>query len=193
MAIVKNIINHKFGKLLVIKQIEERGNKGQIKYECLCDCGNKHFVTGESLRGGKSKSCGCNRKVPHNKIQDRQLAIWSYLYSSTILKRNKKRGVDGDISLDDFIFLSKEPCYYCGLENSNISQDRRGWSKNKQVSDTVIKFNGIDRTDSTQGYMWDNIVTCCKYCNTAKNIMSEQEFVIFIKRVYEHFKMNRRL
>ena len=105
MAIVKNIINHKFGKLLVIKQLEERGNKGQIKYECVCDCGNSHKVTGESLRSGKSKSCGCNRKTPPNKVQDREFAIWSYLYSSTVLKRNKKRGIVGDITLEDFIFL----------------------------------------------------------------------------------------
>jgi len=193
MAIVKNIINHKFGKLLVVKQLEERGNKGQIKYECTCDCGNSHKVTGESLRSGKSKSCGCNRKTPPNKIQDREFAIWSYLYSSTVLKRNKKRGIVGDITLEDFIFLSKEPCYYCNLKDSNLAQDRRGWNKNKQVSDTVVKFNGIDRTDSSKGYVWGNVVSCCKYCNTAKNTMSEDEFINFIKRVYENFKRNSRL
>lgn len=77
MAIVKNIINHKFGKLLVVKQLEERGNKGQIKYECVCDCGNTHKVTGESLRSGKSKSCGClKREAPYNKQENREMAIW---------------------------------------------------------------------------------------------------------------------
>lgn len=190
MAIVKNIINHKFGKLLVIKKLEERGNKGQIKYECVCDCGNSHKVTGESLRGGKSKSCGCNRYTPPNKIEDRELAVWKQLYNSTIIKRNKKRGVKGDISLEDFIFFSKEPCYYCGLENSNTARDIRS---GKKVSDIVLKFNGIDRSDSSKGYWANNVETCCKYCNTAKNIMSEDEFINFIKRVYEHFKRNGRL
>lgn len=193
MAIVKNIINHKFGKLLVIKQLEERGNKGQIRYECVCDCGNKHITSGESIRSGKSKSCGCNRKTPPNKNKDREAAIWKYLYQSTIIKRNKKWGIVGDISLEDFIFFSKEPCYYCGLENSNVAQDRRGWRKNKQVSETVIKFNGIDRFDSSKGYWSDNVETCCRYCNCAKNTMSEDEFINYIKRVYEHFKRNGRL
>lgn len=159
MAIVKNIINHKFGKLLVTKQLEERGNKGQIRYECVCDCGNSHKVTGESLRSGKSKSCGCNRYTPPNKIEDRELAVWKQLYNSTIIKRNKKRGVKGDISLEDFIFFSKEPCYYCGLENSNTARDIRS---GKKVSDTVLKFNGIDRSDSSKGYWANNVETCCK-------------------------------
>lgn len=190
MAIVKNIINHKFGKLLVIKQLEERGNKGQIKYECVCDCGNSHKVTGESLRSGKSKSCGCNRKTPPNKIKDRESAIWKYLYQSTVVKRNKSKGFNCDIQLEDFISMSKKECHYCGLLNSNKAQDRRGWNKNKQVSETVVLFNGIDRLDSKLPYTKKNCVTCCKYCNTAKNIMSKKEFLNFIKRVYEYNHRN---
>ena len=57
-----DLTNKKFGKLLVVKELKSRGNKGQIKWECRCDCGNKHTVTGESLRSGKSKSCGCLKK-----------------------------------------------------------------------------------------------------------------------------------
>jgi len=188
-----DLIGKKFGKLLVVKQSDARGNKGQIKWLCLCECGKKHETSGESIRSGKSKSCGCLRAIPPNKIKDREQAIWNYLYQTTIVKRNKKWKILGDISLDDFIFFSKEPCYYCGLENSNTAQDRRGWNKNKQVSDTIIKFNGIDRSDSSKGYWSNNVVTCCKYCNTAKNVMSEKEFIGFIKRVYGHFRINHRL
>jgi len=184
----------RFGKLQVIKQISERGNRGQIRWECLCDCGNKHITSGESIRSGKSKSCGCLRKeAPPNKIKDRKLAMWKQLYNSTVIKRNKKWGIKGDLSLDDFIFFSKEPCYYCGLENSNLAQDRRGWNKNKQISDTKLKFNGIDRIDSSKGYWSDNVVTCCKYCNTAKNTMSEKDFYKFIQRIYGHIKKNHRI
>jgi len=189
-----DLTGKKFCKLLVKKQIQERGNRGQIKWECICDCGNKHITSGESIRSGKSKSCGCLRKeAPPNKNKDRKLAIWKQLYNSTIIKRNKKWGIKGDLSLDNFIFFSKEPCYYCGLGNSNLAQDRRGWSKNKQISDTKIKFNGIDRIDSSKGYWSNNIVTCCKYCNTAKNTMSEKDFYNFIQRIYEHIKRNHRI
>ena len=189
-----DLTGKRFGKLQVIKQISERGNRGQIRWECLCDCGNKHITSGESIRSGKSKSCGCLRKeAPPNKIKDRKLAMWKQLYNSTVIKRNKKWGIKGDLSLDDFIFFSKEPCYYCGLENSNLAQDRRGWNKNKQISDTKLKFNGIDRIDSSKGYWSDNVVTCCKYCNTAKNTMSEKDFYKFIQRIYGHIKKNHRI
>lgn len=196
MTIIKHhntidLTGQRFEKLLVKKQVIERGNRGQIKWECFCDCGKKHITTGECLRSSKSKSCGCLRKEsPPNKIQDRKLAIWKQLYNSTIQKRNKKWGIKGDISLDDFIFFSKEPCYYCGLENSNTARDIRD---GREISKTVVKFNGIDRSDSSKGYWSNNVVTCCKYCNTAKNTMTEKEFISFIQRVYAHFKTNRRI
>lgn len=179
MAIVKNIINKKFGRLLVIRQLEERGNRGQIKYECLCDCGNKHIVTGESLRSGKSKSCGCFKKdyIPKNKILDREKALWKQLYNSTIKKRSKKLNYISDIDIDEFIKISKSRCNYCGLEKSNILKDR--------IGNFYLKYNGIDRINSSKGYMKNNSVACCKYCNIAKNTMTVKEFISFIKRVYE--------
>ena len=59
------------------------GNRGQIRYECKCDCGNSHIASGESIRSWKSKSCGCNRKNPPNKENNRKIAIWKQLYKST--------------------------------------------------------------------------------------------------------------
>ena len=61
MAKIKEIIGHKFGKLTVLNTSETRGNRGQIRYDCICDCGNTHTVSGESIRSGKSNSCGCNK------------------------------------------------------------------------------------------------------------------------------------
>lgn len=177
---------------MVKSQCEERGNKGQLRWECVCDCGNICIIHGENIRKGISKSCGCLRPpfVPANKNPDRELAVWTQIYNSTIKKRNKKWKIDGDVLLEEFIFMSKSPCYYCGLKNSNAWQDMRG---GKRTSNTVVKYNGIDRLDSSCGYLKYNMVTCCKYCNAAKNIMSETEFVEFIKRVYKHMENNGKL
>ena len=52
------------------KSIEEEFGKRDLaaeENECKCDCGNSHITSGESIRSGKSKSCGCNRKNPPNK------------------------------------------------------------------------------------------------------------------------------
>lgn len=187
MAIVKDIIGLKFGKLTILSISNERGNKNQIRYNCLCDCGSPHITSGDSIRGGKSKSCGCNRKEPPNKNIDRVDAIWKQIYNSTIIKRSKKSGIKTDITLNDFIFLSKKCCFYCGLSHSNTMFDRCNYyKKNIETSSHKVEYNGIDRLDSKQGYTKNNTVSCCKYCNTAKNTMSIVDFLVFIKRIYDY-------
>lgn len=47
----------RFEKLTVIEYV------GNEKWRCKCDCGNETFATGTSLRDGKRKSCGCDRKT----------------------------------------------------------------------------------------------------------------------------------
>ena len=51
----------RFGRLVAIK-ISGRNNQGQIKWECVCDCGKTHSSSGSDLRLGKSRSCGCLRE-----------------------------------------------------------------------------------------------------------------------------------
>lgn len=184
MAKIKEIIGNKYGKLLVIDFHSERGNNNQIMYSCKCDCGNLHITSGESIRSGKSKSCGCNRKNPPNKEVNREYAIWKQLYKSTIEKRNKKWKVEQcDIDLDNFISLSKGNCFYCGVAPTNTTTDRHRKTKEERL---VVKYNGIDRIDSNKHYYLENIVTCCKHCNTAKNTMKKDEFLNWVKKIYEY-------
>ena len=48
----------KFGRLSVIGFVGYDCNRAAI-WKCRCDCGNEVIVTGSSLRGGYTKSCGC--------------------------------------------------------------------------------------------------------------------------------------
>jgi hypothetical protein len=52
----------KFSRLLVLNEagLDKHGN---AIWNCLCDCGNKVIIPGQSLRSGNSKSCG---KCPLN-------------------------------------------------------------------------------------------------------------------------------
>ncbi len=184
MGKIIDIIGNKFGKLTVLSIHSERGNRGQIRYKCRCDCGNIHITSGESIRSGKSKSCGCNRKNPPNKENNRKIAIWKQLYKSTIEKRNKKKNITTtDIKLDEFILLSKSNCFYCGSEPLNKSIDRH---RATNIERCIIAYNGLDRIDSNLGYFKDNVVPCCKHCNTAKNTMTQNEFLNWVKKIYEH-------
>jgi len=52
------MVGRRFGRWTVIKETNQRSGSS-IMYECRCDCGVVRPVNGQSLRNGKSASCGC--------------------------------------------------------------------------------------------------------------------------------------
>lgn len=52
----------KFGKLTVIRQVEDRVTPTTMRaaYECACDCGGVKITTSFLLKRGEATSCGCN-------------------------------------------------------------------------------------------------------------------------------------
>ena len=58
MAKAANLVGQKFGKLLVIKRIENN-KRGNTMWLCQCDCGNKKEALGYDLTHGRTVSCGC--------------------------------------------------------------------------------------------------------------------------------------
>ena len=52
-----DLTGNKYGRLTVIKRVENQGNKSM--WQCLCDCGNVKNVRADSLKNGNIKSCGC--------------------------------------------------------------------------------------------------------------------------------------
>lgn len=63
-----DLTGQRFGKLTVLRK--DPINQGtKAKWICKCDCGNITSVLSESLRAGKSYSCGCNhRALKHDLI-----------------------------------------------------------------------------------------------------------------------------
>ena len=50
-------------KLIVISEdISQKSNKGEIYWNCQCECGKQVIVIGKHLRSGNTKSCGCLKK-----------------------------------------------------------------------------------------------------------------------------------
>lgn len=58
-----DISNQKFGRWTALKEVPERGNRSEIFWECICDCGAKRRVRSSELKRGHSKGCGC-QKIP---------------------------------------------------------------------------------------------------------------------------------
>lgn len=51
----------KFGRLTVTKDAGT-DKRGEARWECVCECGNKSVVLGSHLRSGRVQSCGCYAK-----------------------------------------------------------------------------------------------------------------------------------
>lgn len=62
MGKFQDLTGQKFGKLTVIEQAPKLHNR--TAWYCECDCGNENLVhvTGNDLKRGNTKSCGCAKK-----------------------------------------------------------------------------------------------------------------------------------
>jgi hypothetical protein len=55
---IKDLTGQVFGRLTVLS-VADRTSSGRIRWKCLCSCGNDKVVSGQSLKAGLTKSCGC--------------------------------------------------------------------------------------------------------------------------------------
>jgi hypothetical protein len=76
-----------------------------------------------------------------------------------VYKENATRlGREFQMTKGEFEILANDSCHYCGISRPNAT-------------------NGVDRVDSTKGYIPGNIVTCCGPCNLMKNNFAYTTFV----------------
>jgi len=73
MGKIIDLSGQQFGKLTVI----ERANKPEGSsstaafWKCRCECGTEKIISGNVLRQGKAKSCGCyNKQYHYNNTED---------------------------------------------------------------------------------------------------------------------------
>ena len=167
----KDLTGKRYGKLLVVKRADNLDNK--VAWLCKCDCGGEKIIKGKNLIKGWVKSCGCLWKY------DEGVASCRALYGN--YKRNAKyRKRKFDIDFDDFKKITKQNCYYCNAEPSQIGRF-------KQCNGYYI-YNGLDRINNDKGYTLENCVPCCKKCNYAKRDFSRADFYDLIYKIYKTAK-----
>lgn len=54
-----NLEGERIGRWHVVLQSNIRDKHGNVRYECVCDCGQIRLVSGSILKSNKSLSCGC--------------------------------------------------------------------------------------------------------------------------------------
>ena len=169
----KDIIGNKYGKLTIIKKDEDRKNNhgARTYWICQCDCGNIKSVQGYNLKNGNTKSCGClqKEKVKEYNKQFYGKSSKNDLYHS-YKNCAKSRDIEFKLTKDQFFYMTKQECYYCGQLPSQVH-------KNNNSDNGDYIYNGIDRVDSLKGYIIENCVPCCKKCNISKRDMNVKDFI----------------
>jgi hypothetical protein len=167
----------KFNRLLVINEAFVRN---QAHYwNCKCDCGTEKIINGSKLKNGRTKSCGCLQF--ENRHRGYSEATFNAIYSQ--YKSNaRKRNLDFELDKNYFKKITQQNCFYCGAEPNCIRKSTSG------NGDYI--YNGIDRLDSLRGYVIDNVVPCCPRCNEGKMDIPLNEFLDWIKRIYEYKFIN---
>lgn len=192
---LKNILNigDKIGQLTLLSKSDKTINYKTL-WNCLCDCGKKVTIRSDCLtRKIKTKSCGCLRgKNVKGKYLAKRLG-WLVTANKIYVKRYS----DGDLLIEDFISLSKLPCYYCGVKNSNrfnpyLKKD--GTTRNdqkvseKRIQETWWSYNGLDRLDSSLPHLKSNCIPCCKRCNRMKSNYTEKDFIEHCEKIIKYVK-----
>jgi hypothetical protein len=178
----KDEIGNQYRYLTIIDRADNKIGKNtdgkiirvQSMWVCKCVCGNIVTVSGKNLRHGTSKSCGCMGRKPSD-------VAFHNLYL-----RLKRSAEDREYSwkLDKGFVrtITSMPCHYCGALPNQIS-----WSTKR--NDTYI-YNGIDRLNNSTGYEEYNCVPCCKTCNSAKGVLSIDDFTLWVSRIYHNLFSN---
>ena len=92
-----------------------------------------------------------------------------------------RRGYEFSITKDQFKSITKQDCHYCGKE----PQQKAYWNG----CNGEYIYNGIDRKDNVMGYIIENSLPCCWFCNQIKGTMSYEEMLDSIRRIYTHLKL----
>jgi hypothetical protein len=180
----KDLAGKRFGRLLVICEVERISSRKESCWECLCDCGNTSIVPGSRLRLKRkgTRSCGCLQLEELKKANSLPKGQSATNRVKRVYEREaKSRGLEWSLSNEQFLILTSGDCYYCGKIPGQVCIERNG----------NFVYNGIDRIDNDVGYETANCVSCCKDCNFAKRDMSYDKFINMCLMVAE--KHNERV
>jgi hypothetical protein len=176
---LENLSGRQFGRLTVIQRDSDCK---PVRWLCHCACGNVCSVRAGNLKHNQVQSCGCLRKETMGGIGGTNLLPNNEAIINGLFGRYKRsadlRGLEWQLTLEQFKSTLFQPCVYHGGEPTHVN------SRINRPGQVIC--NGIDRIDSSLGYIPSNVAPACWECNRMKGAMSTDEFKARITQIYEH-------
>jgi 5-methylcytosine-specific restriction endonuclease McrA len=188
MKISKTKIGDKHNELTVIDHPYSKREGSVTKFFALvkCTCGNEFETSCTGLRNNKKTKCNdCSWKS--RELKKPLVNQPQQLYNKLVRHRTRDNSIEVKISLEEFIKIITQNCYYCGEPPKETSMFRNRKYKNAGE----FKYNGIDRKDPKLGYVLENCVPCCQPCNYAKYILTDVEFINKVIKIYNNLNLGK--
>lgn len=104
-------------------------------------------------------------KIGRIEVNQDDLTVYKNIYSDSY----------SEMDFEDFHYLIHQECFYCGKDHVN--------------SNKGVRYNGIDRIDSSRTHTIDNVVPCCKFCNYSKKKQTLEEYYSNINKIKTFMKL----
>ncbi len=164
--------------VVMLEPTEKRCKGGYVIWKIKCDCGKIFERPSYAFLRKTVKSCGCRHFVPKGRPRIANSGAHVNSIYGHYKQSAKSRNIEFNLSKEEFQSIIEKKCFYCGIEP-------RESSAHSNLCGTY-SWNGVDRMDSSVGYLTENCVPCCSSCNWSKGTRSVDEFYAWIQRAYNH-------
>lgn len=139
---IDELTDSKFGKLTVIKRVENKNSR--TMWLCLCECGEKTVVSASALKTGNTRSCGCLAK-DNPKTHGASHEPWYPNWRSMIRRMTNPK--------------DKYHEYYTQELGLELDDDLKNdpWAFYKELGEYPGKGWTVDRIDNSLGYVKGNL------------------------------------
>ncbi len=155
MSVLIDITGKSFGRLRAVRRAKDRN--GELHWRCRCSCGKVTTVSGDHLRSGHTRSCGCLHIAPF-----KGSVVGQQFQHLTVIKqaKNGRRGAIRWVCR----CACKRKCIVHGRDLKNGSVRSCGYCRSRCIDLTgksfngtrIVKFDGIDK--KSQQMRW--LVVC---------------------------------
>lgn len=179
----KDYSGSKFNYLTLMSFLQYNKGLGGSVWKVLCDCGNIRELLAKDVASGKVKSCG--KCKYHSKLMSQSrggiqsVGRGEQELFRRYLRKALKESTKWALSIVELRGLISKSCDFCGIKES------------VKLKGSKLRYNYIERLESTKGYLVSNCITVCADCKRAKGPLIPQQFINLITRIFSHLSNNK--